>query len=110
MTPDTVREEVFHQLGETVVSRKMDFRTGYFSRNVVIWINDQDSEDARERLKKFGRLTLWCIGIPPEKRCSKWGCSTDRTESGSGDDSTSASRKMRCGHTEQQSARAKELK
>ena len=64
LTPDTLREEVFHQLGENVVSRKMDFRIGYFKRNVKIWINkDQDSKEAWETLEKVGKFTLWCIGI-----------------------------------------------
>ena len=57
LTPDTLREEVFHQLGENVVSRKMDFHIGYFKHNVKIWINNnQDSKEAWETLEKVGKL------------------------------------------------------
>ena len=97
LTPDTLREEVFHQLGENVVSRKMDFCIGYFKRNVKIWINNnQDSKEAWETLDKVGKLTLWCIGI--EKCGLRRGQSN--TASRSKDKSINSSRKKRCDHTE----------
>ena len=87
---DTLREEVFHQLRENVVSRKMDFCIDYFKGNVKIWINnDQDSKEARETHEKVGKLTQWCIEI--EKSDSKRGRSS--TESGSDNESISSSRK-----------------
>lgn len=112
VSPDTLREEIFCQLGETVVSSKRDFHMGYFSRNVKLWINNkQDSKDACKTLTMAGKLTLWCIGIPPEKSGHKRGrSSTDTAESGSDDDDACTSRKKRCGRSEERRARVKELK
>jgi len=55
LIPDALREEVFCQLGQKVVSRNIDFHIGYFSsrHNVKNWINsNQDAKDACEMLKK----------------------------------------------------------
>ena len=52
LIPDALREEVFCQLGEKVVSRKMDFNIGYFSFKHNAKNNDQDAKDAYEMLKK----------------------------------------------------------
>ena len=55
LTPDALREEVFHRLGENAVSRKMDFRIGYFKHNVEIWINNhQDLKEDCETLETVG--------------------------------------------------------
>ena len=110
--PNTLREEIFRQLGEAVVSRRMDFHIGYFNRNVKLWINNkQDSRDACKILTSTGKLTLWCIGIPPEKSGSKRGRgSIDITDSCSDDDDESSAKKKKCGHAEERSARVKELK
>ena len=90
LTSDTRREEAFHQLGENVVSRKIDFHICYFKHNVKVGINnDQDSKEACETLKKVGKLTLWCIGI--EKCGLKRGRSN--TASRSKDKSINSSRK-----------------
>lgn len=65
LEPDSLREEIFAQLGGDVVSSKKNFHLGYFKKNVKLWINNkQDSKDACDTLKiSWKTYTLWCIGL-----------------------------------------------
>ena len=63
-TPISIKETLFEQVGESVVSRKLDFPVGYYHKSAKLWLNnEQDVQDALAILKKSGRLTFWCVGL-----------------------------------------------
>ena len=62
-SPESIKEAIFVQVGEDVVSRKLDFQVGFTKKSQKMWINnDRDIRDALEILKT-GKLALWCIGV-----------------------------------------------
>lgn len=68
-TPGCLKEIVFKQVGETVVSSKLNFPVGYYQKSSKLWINnDQDVQDALALLKRSGRLTFWCVGLGKSDR------------------------------------------
>ena len=55
-TPDELREEIFCQCGEEVVSGQLNF-IGYFRHSNKYWVNsEKDLADARSSCKKVGDL------------------------------------------------------
>ena len=63
-TPDDLREEIFCRLGESEISRDLQFDFGYYKQGKKLWLNSaQDVRDAWSLLSDGGRLTFWCNGV-----------------------------------------------
>ena len=46
---ESIKQAIFVQVGENVVSRKLNFQLGYIKRSRKIWINNErDIQDALE--------------------------------------------------------------
>ena len=76
-TPISVKEAVFEQVGEGIVSRKLDFQVGFCNKSAKMWLNnEQDVQDALAILKQSGRVTFWCMGLG--KRHGRSRCDSDR--------------------------------
>ena len=71
-SPNSIKEAIFVQVGEDIVSRKLDFQVGFTIKSHKMWINnDRDIHDVLEILKTR-KFTLWCIGVGPNaaKKCT----------------------------------------
>ena len=67
-SPKDVKEAIFTQVGETVVSRKLDFQVGYYNKASKLWLNDvHDVQAALALLKRNRKLTFWCVGLESTK-------------------------------------------
>ena len=63
-SPQYVKKLVLTQVGDAVVSSKLDFQMGYYNKTAKLWLNDaQDVEDALDLPKKTGKHTFWCMGL-----------------------------------------------
>jgi len=68
-TPDDIKEAIFIEVGDSAVSRRLDFPVGYFNKSNKLWLNNvQDVQAALALLFKNQKLTLWCMGIGKRKR------------------------------------------
>ena len=108
---ESIKQAIFVQVGENVVSRKLNFQLGYIKRSRKIWINNErDIQDALEILKAE-KLTLWCIGLGEHAR--KRAREHDESDDGAGasdtEASTSCSKKKKTA-TEERESRVVELK
>ena len=69
ISPESIKEAIFGQVGEDVVSKKLDFQVGYTKKSQKTWINDErDIKEAWDILKA-GKLALWCIGLGKQTMC-----------------------------------------
>lgn len=76
--PDTIKNEIFEQLGDEVVSESLDFDLGYYVGKEKKWINNvSDASDAVEILKSQKKLTLWCTGVQERKKRDRRESDTD---------------------------------
>ena len=105
----SLKEFIVCEVGEDVVSRKLDFQLGFYNKSVKLWINNgKDFQDALALLKRNGRLTFWCTGLG-KRHCS----SNDHNSDIDGDEflSQRAAKKWKVTSIpEEKSSRANELK
>ena len=67
--PESLKEELFTQLGNEVLSVSLDFDIGYLVRNEKRWIhNSDDTRELFELLRQGSRVILWCTGINPKSK------------------------------------------
>ena len=109
-TPHYVKKVVLTQVGDAVVSSKLDFQIGYYNKTAKLWLNDeQDVEDALDLLRKNGKLTFWCMGLGRRERAKR---SFDEDSDVEDDENVSAhvSKKRKVSSSEEKASRVSELK
>ena len=109
-TPASVKETIFEQVGENIVSRKLEFLVGFYEKSANKWLNDeQDVRNALAILKHSGRLTFWCMGL--KQGGSR--CESDRDSDDEDSDKLTSQRpakKRKLTTSEEKASRVSELK
>ena len=62
-TPQQLRDELFTQFGDEIVSDSCDFAVGYFRGQQKLWIRTAEDLEEAWSLVSTGRGTLWCDGV-----------------------------------------------
>ena len=107
-TPDELREEIFCQCGEEVVSGQLNFDIGYFTMSNKYWVNsEKDLADAWSLLQEGGRLTFWCTGVDKEEHGQTR--KGKRSKGGEGSEEVAVSKKKRVS-SEDKSQQVTEIK
>ena len=82
-TISSLKRAMVQQVGESILSRKLNFQVGYYHKCTKLWLNNQ--QDLQDALRQSGKLTLWCVGLEA-------GCDSDPDTDGSSDEPTSKQR------------------
>lgn len=77
-TPQQLRDELFTQFGDEIVSDSCDFAVGYFRGQQKLWIRTAEDLEEAWSLVSTGRGTLWCDGV----NFAKKKLSSDEEDSG----------------------------
>ena len=104
-----LKDFIVCEVGEDVVSRKLDFKLEFYHKSAKLWINNgKDLQDTLALLRRNGRLTFWCTGLG-KRHCS----SNDHDSDIDGDELLSqrpAKKWKVTSISEEKSSRANELK
>ena len=63
-TPLQLKEHIFKQFGDQLVSSRLDFPVGYIKAGSKVWIRtDADIKDVWSFISKGDTISFWCHGI-----------------------------------------------
>ena len=112
-SPVSVKEAIFGQVGERVVSRKLDFPVGFYHKSAKLWLNnEQDVQDAFATLKQSGKLTFWCMGLGKKRDRSGYDSDqgSDSELEDSGEQRPAKTKKRKVTTSEEKVSRVNEIK